>query len=127
MEEAWEILLSQEPLEANEMDRYASRRGGGLFRFSARLLGGEAAVEEGGESWALVDLARHSANEADAANALSAARRRTPISHWPSRLRPLGMLAALAARDADPARAQWEPQGSPGRMLRMLRHRLTGR
>jgi phytoene synthase len=126
MEEGWEILLSPEPLDAEDLGRYASLRGGRLFRFTARLLGADAAVEEAGESWALVDLARHSANEADAANALSAVRERTPIPRWPSRLRPLGMLAALAARDADPDRARWERQGAPGRMLRMLRHRLTG-
>jgi hypothetical protein len=32
----------------------------------------------------------------------------------------------LARRDAEPGRARWETQGAPGRMLRMLRHRLTG-
>jgi 15-cis-phytoene synthase len=84
-------------------------------------------VEGAGESWALVDLARHSANRAEAGSALSAARLRTSIRRWPTRLRPLGMLAALAARDSDPNRAQWETQGAPARMLRMLRHRLTGR
>jgi hypothetical protein len=36
------------------------------------------------------------------------------------------MLAALARRDAEPGRPQWEPQGAPKRMLRMLLHRLTG-
>jgi hypothetical protein len=36
------------------------------------------------------------------------------------------MLAMLAARDSEPARAPWEARGAPARMLRMLRHRLSG-
>jgi phytoene synthase len=125
MVEGWEVLLSSEPLTAEDLALYAEARGTLLFRFSARLLSGEP-QPGAGEKWALVDLARHS-NEADAEAALAAARAQPPPAHWPARLRPLGMLAALAARDADPARSRWERQGAPGRMLRMLRLRLTGR
>lgn len=126
MEDGWLALL-EPTLTKAEIDRYAKGRGGLLFRHSAILLGGEPTheIEAAGECWALTDLARHSANEADAAASLAAARERVLLRHWSRELRPLGMLAALAARDA--ASATWEQQGSPGRMLRMFRHRLTGR
>ncbi|HEX5184625.1 MAG TPA: squalene/phytoene synthase family protein [Allosphingosinicella sp.] len=125
MVEGWEILLSPEPLTGAELALYAEARGARLFRLSARLLGGEP-HPGAGERWALVDLARHS-NETDADAAIAAASAQPRPARWPARLRPLGMLAALAARDADPARPRWERQGAPGRMLRMLRVRLTGR
>lgn len=129
MEAGWAVLLAPDPLGPAELDLYASARGGLLFRFTARLLG-EAqptkTVEAAGGAWALIDLARHSADAADAEAALLAARA-VPNARWPTRLRPLGMLAALARRDAEPQRSRWEAQGAPGRMLRMLRHRLTGK
>lgn len=129
MEAGWTLLLSPEPLSAADLALYASARGGLLFRATARLLG-EAApgpgVEAGGGAWALIDLARHSTDAPDAEAAAEAAARIAP-SRWPPRLRPLGMLAVLALRDADPARPRWEPQGAPRRMLRMARHRLTGK
>jgi phytoene synthase len=126
MVEGWEALLSPEPLTRDELSLYAHARGGLLFRHSARLLGGDA-MPGAGEKWALVDLARHSANEGDAAAALAAAQELPSSSRWPAKLRPLGMLAALAERDLEPGRARWEAQGSPRRMARMLRFRLAGR
>jgi len=127
MEEGWAALLSPDPLSAAELEGYAAARGGLLFRLSARLLGGpEDGAVASGEIWALGDLARHS-NAADADSALALLRARPPLARMPARLRPLGMLAALARRDSEPGRARWEPHGAPGRMLRMLRHRLTGR
>jgi phytoene synthase len=129
MEAGWAVLLTPEPLTEADLDVYGSARGGVLFRCSARLLGGPAppALEQAGAAWALVDLARHSGNEADAGRALAAARALVAPASFPAPLRPLGMLAALARRDAQPRRAGWEAPGSPGRMLRMLRHRLTGK
>jgi phytoene synthase len=124
MVDGWEVLLSSEPLTAGELSLYAKSRGALLFFYSAQLLGG-APQAGAGETWALVDLARHS-NQIDAEAALAAARAQPSHERWPARLRPLGMLAALALRDSDPARPHWEPQGAPRRMLRMLRHRLTG-
>lgn len=127
MEEGWTILAGSEALTPDELTAYARARGARLFRLTARLLGpSEFAVEEAGEAWALVDLARRCATEADADIALAAARGRDLPLRWPSRLRPLGMLAMLAARDMDPARPPWEARGAPARMWRMLRHRISG-
>jgi 15-cis-phytoene synthase len=127
MEQGWSVLLAPDPLGPVDLDAYADARGGLLFRYSARLLGGAncAEVERAGASWALVDLARHSSDSGDVAVAIAAARGREAPFRWPVRLRPLGMLVMLARRDAA-ATPDWEVQGAPGRMLRMLRHRLTG-
>jgi phytoene synthase len=129
MEAGWAVLLSAEPLSEADLELYASARGGLLFRYTARLLGEPApgaGIEAGGGAWALIDLARHSTDAPDAEAAAEAARRIEPY-RWPARLRPLGMLAVLARRDAEPGRPRWEPQGAPRRMLRMMRHRLTGK
>ena len=129
MEAGWPVLLSPDPLGPAELELYASARGGLLFRYTARLLGEPlpgAAVEAGGGAWALVDLARHSTDAVDA-EAAAVAARAAQEHRWPPRLRPLGMLAALARRDLEPNRPRWEAQGAPGRMMRMLRHRLTGK
>ncbi|WP_324750242.1 squalene/phytoene synthase family protein [Sphingomonas sp. LY54] len=127
MEQGWAALLNEHALESDDFDLYAAR-GRLLFRHSATLLGGrsDAALERSGEAWALVDLARHS-GEPDASAALAAARERGAAARWPSALRPLGMLAALAWRDAAGSVGDLEPQGAPRRMLRMLGHRLTGK
>lgn len=128
MEEGWAVLLSDEPLTPSNLADYARWRGALLFDLSSSLLGGgdDEAVRIAGEAWALVDLARHSGNSEDMEAALAEARGRTLPEIWRSPLRPLGMLAMLARRDLEPGRERWEQQGSPGRMLRMLRHRLTG-
>lgn len=128
MEAAWTVLLSPDPLNAADLDAYAAR-GRLLFGLSARLLGvSDAGVERAGEGWALADLARHSGDDDDSGAALAAAKDRlSEEQSWPSALRPLGMLAMLARRDVARGPGIFEPQGSPGRMWRMLRHRLTGR
>lgn len=127
METGWAVLASPEPLTSDALTAYARDRGGLLFRHTAQLLGGGAeGVDPAGEAWALVDLARHCATAGDSDVALAAARERSLPRRWPSRLRPLGMLAALAERDMDPARPPWEARGAPARMWRMLRHRISG-
>ena len=127
MEEGWAILASPETLGPDLLTAYARARGAALFRITAGLLGdSQAEVGPAGEAWALVDLARHCATEADSDVALAAARERSLPGRWPSRLRPLGMLAVLAARDLEPGRPPWEARGAPGRMWRMLRHRISG-
>ena len=124
--EGWEAIVEPGRLPDEELDRYASARGARLFRLSARMLGTDLkGLDLAGERWALTDLARHSGDPADRAAALGAARARSNPSRWPKSLRPLGMLAVLADRDLK--RNSLEPPGAPGRMLRMLSHRLTGR
>ena len=116
------LLVSGEGL-----DSYAAARGGLLFGFTARLLGEPGVpVAQAGALWALADLARRSARPADAGAALEAAAARLDRRRWPRPLRPLGMLAVLARRDVERGAARREEQGAPARMLRMLRHRLTG-
>lgn len=127
MEPGWALLPGDLPITADELESYAKARGGTLFRVSARLLGGDLPVEAAGEAWALADLARHSTEKADVDAALAAARLRTLPSRWPKTLRPLGMLASLTQRDLSRGPARWEEAGSPPRVARMLRHRLTGR
>lgn len=128
MEEGWAVLLSDQHLTSSDLDAYGAGRGALQFRYAARLLGsqGDAGIEQAGEVWALADLARHSGNDEDARSAVDAALARAVPLHWPSRLRPLGMLAVLARRDLEAGPGQWPAQGSPGRMLRMLGHRLSG-
>jgi phytoene synthase len=128
MEEAWGVLLSDEPLTPADLANYAHSRGERLFHLSARLLGGEAdrQWEEPGAVWALIDLARHVGDKTDAEAALAAARSPRFPRRWPARLRPLGMLALLARRDMEAGPERWQAHGSPSRMLRMLGHRISG-
>jgi phytoene synthase len=122
MEEGWLVLLSDEPLTPADQALYARLRGGLLFEMSARLLGvPDFPVEPSGESWALVDLARHSSGRDEVRIGAPESQGR-----WPRALRPLGMLAMLARRDSARLGTPWERQGNPARMLRMMRHRLTG-
>ncbi|WP_332810551.1 squalene/phytoene synthase family protein [Sphingomonas sp.] len=132
MTEGWEILLTAETVRQEDLTTYARQRGGLLFRCSAVLLGHPSGdeVECAGQAWALVDLARRSGAAEEAEQAMDAAR--LGIAglfgrRWPAALRPLGMLAALARRDAGRGIGRFERQGAPARMLAMARHRLTGK
>jgi phytoene synthase len=126
MEAGW-VVLTDASLSPEDLSAYAEARGSRLFRLSARLLGEDlAGVGEAGARWALVDLARRSGRDDEVRSAIAAASAQgRGRESWPRRLRPLGMLAVLAERDI--ARGRPEAQGSPGRIWRMLRHRLTGR
>jgi phytoene synthase len=127
MEEGWGAVLHDRPVGGDELDLYARRRGGLLFRFTALLLGqAETGVESAGETWSLVDLARHSTETHDIEAALAAARERAMPRRWARALRPLGMLAVLAQRDLARRPEAWEEPGAPPRTARMFRHRLTG-
>ncbi|MGZ8337460.1 MAG: squalene/phytoene synthase family protein [Allosphingosinicella sp.] len=126
MEEGWAALLAPE-VAPDDLDTYARQRGGLLFGFAARLLGGDPeAVAADGEGWALIDFARRSSSPDEAATALQAAHERSGRESWPKPLRPLGMIGVLARRDAGRGPGL-ERQGSPARVARMLRLRLTGR
>jgi len=125
MEEGWAVLAEPTALSSETLDVFARERGERLFRLSARLLGGEGpGVEAAGRAWALVDFARRASEPEERNMALSAAQAVDLPRRWPSALRPLGMLAMLARRDAQsPSLGQ---PGSPSRMARMLAHRLSG-
>ena len=122
MEEGWLMLLSDDALTDDDLARYAALRGGLLFALTARLLGdSEFSVARAGEAWALADLARHSRR----AEEIKSPPPESQVK-WLRKLRPLGMLAMLARRDLERIGREPERQGSPARMLRMIRHRLSG-
>lgn len=129
MIDGWEGLLE----EPADLTRFATDRGGRLFAMAGRVLGegtGPVDLDAAGGLWALADLARHSSSEGGASEALSAACVRVPAAtavRWPGRLRALGALTVLAARDVGRGSGRIEPAGHPRRMVRALRHRLTGR
>ncbi|RED15547.1 phytoene synthase [Parasphingopyxis lamellibrachiae] len=129
MAEGWHALL-QEPLEAQELDRFANERGGRLFTLSAEILSGSAEpfVTAAGRGWALADLSSR-ISDADARSEARAMARKmfddAGKTRWPRSLRPLGALAMLARRDAVSRRPR--RQGSPVRVARMAWHGLTGR
>lgn len=127
--EGWEYLTQPERLSEDALAHYGRLRGRTLFGLSARLLGGSGeCVDRAGEGWALADLARRTSRKDEARDALRlAAARLEERPRWPRVLRPLGMLAMLARRDAERGVDRIEPHGAPQRMLRMIRHRLTGR
>ena len=121
LEDAWLPLL--EPFPWGERAAEGLRlRGKLLFGIGARLLGGEAAAAEAaGTLWSLVDGAGHCSDAGSRAYLCAAAR--TWLSEVPKReppaLRPLTVLAALAAYDL-------RPGGRLGRVGAALAHRLKG-
>ncbi|SMF73230.1 phytoene synthase [Allosphingosinicella indica] len=125
--EGWALLADPAQLDEATLQAFADQRGAQLFWLAATLIGDNRLPPGAGAAWALADLARHSSKREEAAMALKLAGRRTPDARWPARLRPLGMLDALARRDAARGLDRLEPPGTPARMLRMMRHRLTGR
>ena len=105
-------------------------RGRLLFALAAKLLGRTGDdIEEAGGLWALADAARHCSDSMSRTMLIGqghAFARGLARLRFASALRPLSMLAAIAARDCqrgDP----FEPEATPRRAAAMLRHRLTGR
>jgi 15-cis-phytoene synthase len=128
LEDGWTRLLTPGPLTAADLDGYARERGGALFALSARILGGAAdGVERAGRLWALADLARHSRDPVEAAQAFDAAAPLGERERWPTALRPLAMLAMLARRDVARGIGRLERPGAPPRMLCLLGYRLLRR
>lgn len=122
--EGWMALLEPLPLSDEALLRFAEGRGAGLFSVAASLLGGTRdGLAEAGAAWALTDLARHMSDRTTAARARALSGVRLPEGRWPKPLRSLGVLAALARRDA----ARIEAQGAPGRIFRAILAGLTGR
>jgi len=110
LEDGWAALLEADP----DPERVAVR-GEKMFRLASSLLGiSDPGIELAGRFHSLVRLGH-----------------RPPLPRelegyvFPRALRPLSALAALAVRDV--RRPTAEPEGTPGRALALLRHRLTGR
>lgn len=125
--DGWEALLDELPLAPAAIDLHADARGATLFAAAAATLGCAMDVGDAGRLWALTDLANRVSDSETAARALAAARVLLPDvpRRWPRALRPLGMLTALARRDAvAPAGAR--RQGSPRRVAIALRFGLFG-
>jgi phytoene synthase len=105
-------------------------RGNLLFGLGARLLGrGDERVQAAGGLWALIDAARHCSDAESRRMLVDQARKfARPLgrSRFPRPLRSLSMLTALAIRDCRRGEP-FEPEGTPGRALTMLRHRIGGR
>lgn len=117
--EGWEALLEDAPLE------HARGRGGALFATAAAVLGANDPAAAAGEGWALADLALNTPDHVAAAQARAAAA--GPLAdaaahRWSRAGRPLGALALVARGDL-----AGQPQGSPRRVLALMRLRLTGR
>ena len=112
---------------------HAAARGPVLFALAARLAGGAddaARLADAGEGWALIDrLAR--GDGGDGASALRARAldllERASERRWPRALRALGVLAALALRDARPDGLERRRPGSPARIWRALAMGALGR
>lgn len=104
-------------------------RGRTLFWLGANILGGaDETIQSAGGVWALVDAARHCSDLDSRTMLVSQARtfaRGLSGARFPVALRPLSMLAALAVRDLKRGEPI-EPEGAPGRVAAMLRHRLSG-
>lgn len=121
LEDAWLPLL--EPFPWSERVAEGLRlRGRVLFGTGARLLGGDQSqAEPAGALWSLVDGVRH-CSDADSRDFLCAAAR-SELGQVPKRfegkIRPLTILAALAAYDL-------RPGGRLGRVGVAMAHRLRG-
>lgn len=128
IEDGWSALLDGEPDPA-AIARHGAKRGGYLFLTAGRLLGCEdPALDAAGTGWALADLGhRHSDRHVRAEARAQARAILTPLAgrHWPRSTHPLAALTLLAMRDAGQEGAR--RQGSPARLLRLLRLRVTQR
>jgi phytoene synthase len=123
----WEVLIEEEALDRAAMQRFGEGRGA-LFIAAGALLGSSGdPLAEAGQGWALADLARNLEAEEERAIArdLAAPMLATATNaRWSRQGRALGALAHLARLDlADAPKAA----GAPGRVGRLLWHRLTGR
>jgi len=121
LEDAWLPMLDPFPWGGGAVQGFGLR-GRILFGAGARLLGSRAEeAEAAGVVWSLVDGASH-CSDADSRQLLCSAAR-TALDdvprRLPSKIRPLTVLAALAAYDL-------RPGGRLGRVGVALAHRLRG-
>jgi phytoene synthase len=129
LEGGWLRLFDRFPWTA-ETSEAIWVRGNLLFGLGARLLGrGDERIQAAGGVWALVDAARHCSDAESRGMLLEQGRkfaRALGTARFPAPVRPLSMLAALAVRDCRRGEPL-EAEGTPGRALTMLRHRIGGR
>ena len=121
LEDAWLPMLEPFPWGDRVVEGFRLR-GRILFSIGARLLGGSVTeAEAAGALWSLVDGATHCSDAQSRASLCYAAR--TAVSEVPDKLpttiRPLTILAALAAYDL-------RPGGRLGRVGAALTHRFRG-
>jgi phytoene synthase len=129
LEPGWLRLFDPFPWGA-ETSEAVWLRGNLLFGLGARLLGGaDERIQTAGGLWALVDVARHCSDGESRAVLLKQTRgfaQRLGRVRFRTALRPLSVLAAVAIRDCRRGEP-FEPEGAPGRVAAMLRHRMFGR
>ena len=121
LEDAWLPLLDPFPW-SDRVGQGLRLRGRVLFGIGARLLrGDEKDAEAAGVLWSLVDGATHCSDAQSRAYLCEAAREALSDvpRNLPGRVRPLTILAALAAYDL-------RPGGRLGRVGVALAHRLRG-
>jgi len=121
LEDAWLPMLEPFPWDKTVLEGFRLR-GRILFGVGAQLLDAEAKdAKAAGVLWSLVDGATHCSDAASRAALCTAARgalRHVP-RRLPTKIRPLTILAALAAYDL-------RPGGRLGRVGVALAHRLRG-
>ncbi len=121
LEDAWLPMLEPFPW-GNRAVQGFDLRGRVLFGIGARLLGGQGPdAEAAGALWSLVNGATH-CSDAESRQLLCGAARAALEEvprQLPSKVRPLTILAALAAHDL-------RPGGRLGRVGVALAHRLRG-
>jgi len=132
MIDGWEELLEAGPLDDDALLRHAGARGASLFAMAGALAGAGARdpLELAGAGWALADLARHLSDPTVAARALALAEPRLLAAtrlRWSRPGRALGALAQIARMNCAVPLDQPVPAGAPGRVARLLFHRVTGR
>jgi phytoene synthase len=129
--DAWEVLLDPDTPKDTTLERYAMR-GTILFGAAATILGASPGdpVAPAGRGWALADLALHVEDADVSGRAAGLARIGLDLAtgtRWSSRARSLGAMAHLARLDLAVPRGQPIRRGAPGRVARVLWHRMTGR
>jgi phytoene synthase len=121
LEDAWLPLLQPFPWDETQADGL-KLRGRVLFGIGARLLGGNPRqAEAAGELWSLANGASHCSDAKSTELLLNHARTLIPEpDRVPKDLRPLTVLAAIAAYDLSSGR------GRVGRVAAALAHRTRG-
>ncbi|MHA6719396.1 squalene/phytoene synthase family protein [Sphingomonas sp. RS6] len=126
----WEVLVEEEALDEAALVQFGEGRGTLFVAAGAAMRSGKGdPLAEAGTGWALADLARHLEDNGESAIArdLAQARLGTALrARWSRNGRALGAMAHLARRDLARPRGAPVPVGAPGRVARLLWHRLTG-